>query len=287
MLKLIPFVFCFVYILGVESIYSQSENRNDKIKIVSKSLQTVTYLPIIDTLLPLQTIHLVFHIIQDKNGNGNLIKENSDHLLFIRKVINHLNGMYSDLKPMRLASTSTFIKDSRVQFSLNFQEDILFHKDSSYFLLKGNNPQYIGGEALYKKYILTTDSSIYFKNAVHIFWCGKGGAFASGIGDGRYIIMSKLLEDYNLDKRHWWVAGWLAHELGHSLGLNHASRNDGCDDTPNHNDCWNGSNCSSNMMDYNSELNSLTDCQLQKIHFNLMKFNPQSNIHRALVPLRN
>ena len=254
-----------------------------KFNVKNKSLQTVTYLSIVDSLLPIKTIQLIFHIVQNKDGNGNLTIENVEHNKFIVMIMNHLNYMYSDLKPMTLPTTSPLIKDSRVRFYLDFTKGVLYHKDSTLFELKGSNPQYTGGEALYKKYVLDKDSTLSYKNSVHIFWCGRGGAYASGIGDGRYVIMSKLLEDFHLEKRHWWVAGWLAHELGHNLGLNHTFSNDGCDDTPLHNDCYDGKVCSNNMMDYNSDLSALIECQLQKIHFNLMKFNPQANIFRAVI----
>lgn len=65
------------------------------------------------------------------------------------------------------------------------------------------------------------------------------------------------------------------HESGHSFGLAHTwSGNDGCDDTPNHPNCWdrNSSACpdgiySNNFMDYNNSQSAFTPCQLGKIHY--------------------
>lgn len=65
------------------------------------------------------------------------------------------------------------------------------------------------------------------------------------------------------------------HESGHSFGLMHTwSGNDGCDDTPNHPNCWdqNSPKCpdgiySNNFMDYNNAQSAFTPCQLGKIHY--------------------
>lgn len=69
------------------------------------------------------------------------------------------------------------------------------------------------------------------------------------------------------------------HETGHSFGLMHTwNGNDGCDDTPNHPNCWdqNSANCpdgiySNNMMDYNNSQHALTPCQLGIINYNFSR----------------
>ncbi len=77
---------------------------------------------------------------------------------------------------------------------------------------------------------------------------------------------------------------FLNHEVGHSLGLPHTwATNDGCDDTPKHNNCWfldkKSQRCdtwdeiSNNVMDYNAEMNSYSPCQIGKIHYNMSKSN--------------
>ena len=92
---------------------------------------------------------------------------------------------------------------------------------------------------------------------------------ASGIGDKKWIILSKTYEMY-LQGNFWSSANTLKHELGHSLGLNHTWYGDECDDTPNNPSCWNGDTCSNNMMDYNACVCALTECQLGRMHYYLM-----------------
>lgn len=81
------------------------------------------------------------------------------------------------------------------------------------------------------------------------------------------------------------------HESGHSFGLMHTwSGNDGCDDTPNHPNCWdkNSKNCpdgvySNNFMDYNNSQSAFTPCQLGKIHYTFSRIG--SVQRKYLVPM--
>ncbi len=77
-----------------------------------------------------------------------------------------------------------------------------------------------------------------------------------------------------------YAADLFVHETGHSFGLMHTwSGNDGCDDTPNHPNCWdaNSGPCkhdgiySNNMMDYNNNKSALTPCQLGIVNYNFSR----------------
>ena len=67
----------------------------------------------------------------------------------------------------------------------------------------------------------------------------------------------------------------LNHEIGHCVGMGHSWRkNDGCDDTPPHGNCWgltgkppcDGKAISNNMMDYIPVAQSVTPCQIGTAH---------------------
>ncbi|MEN0006175.1 MAG: M43 family zinc metalloprotease [Bacteroidota bacterium] len=77
---------------------------------------------------------------------------------------------------------------------------------------------------------------------------------------------------------YWDYAPTLNHEIGHILGLAHAWRSDGCDDTPRHkNDCYSQSipgcatRTSNNVMDYSNAQKAWTPCQIGKIHMRLSR----------------
>lgn len=86
-------------------------------------------------------------------------------------------------------------------------------------------------------------------------------------------------------------ASLFLHESGHSFGLQHTwGGNDGCDDTPNHPNCWdhNSPACpdgvySNNVMDYNNSQSAFTPCQLGKVHYTFSRIG--SVQRKYLVPM--
>jgi len=89
------------------------------------------------------------------------------------------------------------------------------------------------------------------------------------------------------------VIGIMLHEVGHTLGLAHTwGTNDGCDDTPYNNNCWNfvdtkpcntWGNISNNLMDYNAYQHAVSPCQIGKIQYNFAKLG--SSQRQFLMPV--
>lgn len=83
---------------------------------------------------------------------------------------------------------------------------------------------------------------------------------------GSVKIASKKHSHY---VKNWDMATLYNHEVGHVMGLRHSwYKNDGCDDTPPHANCYQvgtgacAGTVSNNMMDYNNSQLALTPCQI-------------------------
>lgn len=116
------------------------------------------------------------------------------------------------------------------------------------------------------------------ENSVHIFISENAPRLngATYIGVKSWIITGGIYTRYLLNDAYG-PASLSAHELGHTLGLDHTwSVDDGCNDTPNNPNCWNvnePAGCtplSNNLMDYNAGQNALTICQTNRMHYFLL-----------------
>ena len=99
----------------------------------------------------------------------------------------------------------------------------------------------------------------------------------AGIALGKSV---KLGINFDRPANSWSYSGLLNHEIGHVFGLSHAwTKNDGCDDTPQHPNCWNKGPApcdkavSNNVMDYNSVQMAFTPCQIARAYRTLTRFN--------------
>lgn len=94
---------------------------------------------------------------------------------------------------------------------------------------------------------------------------------STGVALGSVVKVAGMIEDGGPS---WNFRSLINHEVGHIYGLSHTwAYNDGCDDTPKHNQsCWSRNqrpdcqdNTSNNVMDYNAEQNAWTPCQIGKV----------------------
>jgi len=200
-------------------------------------------------------------------------------------------------KPMHLPiDNKTPVLPIRMQYvltpdpSLPGDEGIYFHQDPSIWFLNKKDKKGIHGlysDTLYHKFGVQKEkvlnifmlehhpdsiASPTYKNA------------SNGIGKSYYVKISNNYFDYKQTKTGkakkgtWFAAGLLVHEVGHSMGLLHSwTRNDGCNDTPPHPNCWSNGEppcegiISNNIMDYNQHASALTPCQIAKMHYNMSK----------------
>lgn len=166
---------------------------------------------------------------------------------------------------------------------------IKIHIDSTlaYFNYKDPKHSHYNGDA-YKKYGDLKGQALNFIMVEHHPDSIKSKTYkakSEGVGFPEWL---KLIGSYQFYDTIYTDAGkmvttpnvrLLNHEVGHTLGLPHTwAGNDGCDDTPNHPNCWDwqSEKCpdgiySNNMMDYNNISRAITPCQLGKIHYNFSK----------------
>jgi hypothetical protein len=237
---------------------------------------------------PIKNIRIIIHIFNKSDGSGNLPNTTVSRE-WINSVVFQMNSIWSNVQPMNVPGTnpSNHYSDSRVRLIL---DNVYFWNDDNAYG-SGLKKEIINGVTSYSRDGLHA-STIYnqFVNnqsivtnkstALHIFLTGHpigNRGYVDDLGYN-YLLATGLPQNYAIDNRSQ-LANIINHEIGHCLGLDHphAPWGDGCDDTPPNANCWNGPTCSTNMMDYNAQQWSLTQCQLNKIHYNLMANTAISN----------
>ncbi len=214
------------------------------------------------------------------NGTENL-PDNSTSRNWINSVVYQMNSVWSNLQPMNIPgpNPSNYYTDSRVRLIL---DDIYFWNDDGGFdACHDGNGGATGTDAgvLYSQYVTNQSVVLQKGTAIHIFLSGysiPNRGYTEGLANN-YLVASGLPQNYGANNPTQ-MANIINHEIGHCFGLDHTwNKNDGCDDTPTNARCWNGPTCSTNMMDYNAQQWSLTQCQLNKIHFTLLDNSTVSN----------
>lgn len=225
-------------------------------------------------------------------ANRNFIRNTFEYISAPQTPLTQITGMgdvYANLSPPKLNHGSLYLRDSRIRFVVDsiyfwFLDSLYegmrspgdiwqFRASCRYHCVEqnpGNNPDnlqvYLGAFPNSPNYAIPAHTDLI-------------------VSSGFYF------DRYN--------PGNLRHEIAHALGLIHTLydlignckpyQDDGCDDTPRPADvqqnpcCWNGPECSNNLVDNNIDCNALTACQIGMIHAGLMGDRPGFS-HKALIP---
>lgn len=231
---------------------------------------------------PAKFVRINFHFMYDGKGENNVPKE------IARKkaidVVKDANHKFRDNCSMNLPlGNNTAEFPVQIQYEITPQSDvpgddgIYFHDDEElYYYVKRGKNENRPNRAVIEKYGIGLDSILNIFIMPHHPDSVKSKYYKSdvtGIALRNAIKMSGW--HANAKTKSWELSKNFNHEVGHILSLRHSwTRNDGCDDTPPHPNCWwytkNGSHCdslvSNNVMDYNAGKCAVTPCQIARMH---------------------
>ncbi len=256
------------------------------------------YIPDLDHLdhTPVKYVRVNYHIMRNGQGKGNFDKTMG------RKYINLIhktaNGKLRSNKKMNLPpGNNTAVLPMLYQYVLTGMPDdpnddgIYFHDDDDLYALIGHGKRRNNyNKDVYEKYGVQKGSVLNVFVMTHHVDSLKAKNYpkdSKGIGFPNFVKVTNWYEPIKnskwvdgqpkSNKGKWYAVRLLNHEIGHSLGLRHTWRgNDGCDDTPNHTNCWNKTKgkkpCdvywSNNFMDYNAHSSAWSPCQIGTVHRN-------------------
>lgn len=127
------------------------------------------YSPVNPNNTPVKYVRITFHIMQKTDGTGNF-QDSSEQLNYLQSTLmGFLNSKFSNTTSMNLQTSSPYIQDTRIRFSLAnvyfWQSDFAWNYQQTEEF--GNN--------LFATYV-TNKSEVDFKsNSIHIFICENNG----------------------------------------------------------------------------------------------------------------
>lgn len=259
---------------------------------------------------PVKYLRVNFHVMCNAEGKGNFDEKLGRY--FIHEVLKSANGKLNRNKKMNLPpGNETAVLPMRYQYVLTKQPDvpnddgIYFHNDDElYGMIGSGKHRNIYNKDVFNKYGIQKDTVLNIFIMTHPIDSMNSKTYtqnSKGIGYPNFVKVTdwftgmenvRLVNGkYEGKLNKWNAVKLLNHEIGHSLGLRHTWRgNDGCDDTPNHSNCWNRTKnkkpCdewwSNNFMDYNAHSSAWSPCQIGTIHRNFS--DKRKKTRRLLVP---
>ncbi len=220
--------------------------------------------------LPVKRIRIVFHVLRDGNGLGN-IPDNTDGRNYIALIKNHLNGIMENPAALTGNISSAHIPDTRIRYAYDdeAQPSIYFYDNQTLYDDYLNYSPTTSISTLYDELVETnTNLSINEKMlSIHCFLVSSNTSTASssGAADTKYVLVRNTGSFYNTGN-HWGPATTLCHELAHCLGLEDNTGFENCRDFVRHPSNTYIDEYSNNIMTYFSSQNAFSACQAGKMY---------------------
>ncbi|MDR0970172.1 MAG: hypothetical protein LBM67_06520, partial [Lentimicrobiaceae bacterium] len=238
-------VFVTIFVILISSLNAQQSTCNDFTK----------YIP--NDLTPRLNVKINYHFFRKNDGTG--IYQPVVDSSSIEQMTTWVNNIYRNLEPPTIPATipTDTLYDSKISFIV---KGIYYHDNSDFYEGYKRNCSSV----FYNGYGINKTSEI------NIFFATDSG-YSIGVGCGAPNHITML----NCNISSYATAQLLAHELGHSLGLDHPWYQQ-FDDTfyPDNNTEWlpcNNSTISNNIMGYNTCRRYFSPKQIGYMHFLLLK----------------